>query len=69
MSALQFERLGKPVIAYKTLDEMLSNPEILKLPIAAAAETKRDALFEALPKGALEEATTETAANNLEVSE
>ena len=69
MSALQFERLGDPVIAYKTLDEMLSNPRIAELPIAAAAETKRSALFDALPEGALEEAATETAANNLEVSE
>ena len=68
MSALQFERLGDSVIAYKTLDEMLSNPRIAQLPIAAAAETKRSALFDALPEGALEEAATETAANNLEVS-
>ncbi|MEC7235255.1 MAG: tetratricopeptide repeat protein, partial [Verrucomicrobiota bacterium] len=68
MSALQFERLGDSVIAYKTLDEMLSNPRIAQLPIAAAAETKRSALFDALPKGALEEAATETASNNLEVS-
>ena len=52
MSALQFERLGDPVIAYKTLDEMLSNPRIAELPIAAAAETKRSALFDALPEGA-----------------
>ena len=45
MSALQFERLGDPVIAYKTLDEMLSNPRIAELPIAAAAESKRSALL------------------------
>ncbi|MEC8614710.1 MAG: hypothetical protein VXY17_04835, partial [Verrucomicrobiota bacterium] len=69
MSALQFERLGDPVIAYKTLDEMLSNSKIAELPIAAAAKIKRSSLFDALPEGALEEAATETAANNLEVSE
>jgi hypothetical protein len=69
MSALQFERLGDLVIAYKTLDEMLSNPRIAELSIAAAAETKRSALFDALPDDTLEEAATETAANNLEVSE
>ena len=69
MSAQQFERLGDSVIAYKTLDEMLSNPKIAKLPIAAMAEAKRSALFDALPKGALDEAATETAANNPKVSE
>ena len=69
MSAQQFERLGDSVIAYKTLDEMLSNPKIANLPIAAMAEAKRSALFDALPKGALDEAATETAANNPKVSE
>ena len=69
MSALQFERLGNLVIAYKTLDEMLSNSKIAKLPIAAVAETKRSALFDALPEGALDEASTERAANNLKLAE
>ena len=69
MSARQFERLGDPVIAYKTLDEMLSNPQIAELPIAAVAEAKRSALFDALPVGALDEAATETAANNPELAE
>ena len=69
MSALQFERLGDPVIAYKTLDEMLSDPRIAELSIAAAAKTKRSALFDALPEGALEEASTLAAANNPELSE
>ena len=48
---------------------MLSNPKITDLPIAAMAETKRSALFDALPEGALDEAATETAASNPEVAE
>ena len=62
MSALQFEAIGDPLAAYRTLDEMLDDARIRPLPIAAKARAKRDALFEALPEGALEsEAAEETA--------
>jgi TolA-binding protein len=59
MSALQFEELGQPVVAYKTLDEMLANPEIAALAIAEQAKAKRLELLEALPAGALDDATSE----------
>ncbi|MEO0508413.1 MAG: tetratricopeptide repeat protein [Verrucomicrobiota bacterium] len=59
MSALHFEQLGDPLVAYRTLDEMLSNPAITKLPIAEQAETKRDSLYAALPSGALDETAEE----------
>ncbi|MBC8190128.1 MAG: tetratricopeptide repeat protein [Puniceicoccaceae bacterium] len=68
MSALQFESIEDLVAAYKTLDEMLSSERIAKLPIAKEAAVKREALFELLPEGALEEASTETAEVSQEVA-
>ncbi len=56
MSALQFEAIGDPVAAYKTLDEMLKDPRIEILPIAEQATDKRAALLESLPEGALDAA-------------
>jgi len=60
MSALQFDKLGDPVAAYRTLEEMLQDPRILQLPIASEAKNKRDALLRELPEGALEEADEAT---------
>ena len=59
ISALQFEAIGDNVAAYRTLDEMLKDPRIEPLPIAAEAKAKRDNLFERLPDGALDEETKE----------
>jgi len=55
MSARQFELLGDDVAAYKTLDEMLEDDRLAALPVAPGAREKRDALFESLPEGALDE--------------
>ena len=63
MSALQFERIGDPLAAYRTLDEMLADQQIQSLPIASQASAKRAALRAELPPGALDapaEPQTET---------
>jgi len=67
MSALQLEALGEPVMAYKTLEEMLSDPKIENLPLSEEAEQKRLSLLESLPEGALDETNTETAEVTQEV--
>jgi len=54
MSAQQFERLGDPVAAYRTLDEMLADERIRELPLASQAAAKRDEIRARLPEGALE---------------
>ncbi len=54
MSALQFERIGDPVAAYRTLDEMLADQQLQALPIAEQAKTKRAAIRAELPPGALD---------------
>jgi TolA-binding protein len=69
MSALQFERLGDPVTAYKTLDEMLSNSLMAKLALANEAREKRLALLKSLPESALDETVAEIAKLREEVSE
>lgn len=56
MSALQFERIGDPLAAYRTLDEMLRDARIRALPIAAEANAKREALAARLPTEAVNEA-------------
>ena len=68
MSALQFERLGDPVTAYKTLDEMLSNSLMAKLALANEAREKRLALLKSLPESALDETVAEIAKLREEVS-
>jgi TolA-binding protein len=68
MSALQFEAIDDPLTAYKTLDEMLDNPKIALLPIAAQAKEKRLALLKLLPAGALDTTPTETAELSTEVA-
>ncbi|MGB0743378.1 MAG: tetratricopeptide repeat protein [Opitutales bacterium] len=59
MSALQFDTIGDPVAAYRTLEEMLEDPRIRALPIASEAKAKRDSLYESLPPGALDEQASE----------
>ena len=54
MSAQQFEALGDPAAAFRTLEEMLADRRIQRLPIAAEAETKRQALRAQLPTEAPE---------------
>ena len=54
MSAQQFESIGDPAAAYRTLEEMLGDRRILSLPIATQAEAKRQALQAQLPAEALE---------------
>ncbi|MGF1530508.1 MAG: tol-pal system YbgF family protein [Puniceicoccaceae bacterium] len=54
MSAQQFERIGDPLAAYRTLDEMLGDARIRALPIANQAAAKRDELMARLPAGALD---------------
>jgi TolA-binding protein len=54
MSAQQFEAIGDPAAAYRTLEEMLADRRIQSLPIATQAEAKRQALQTELPAEALE---------------
>jgi TolA-binding protein len=49
MSAQQFEAIGDPAAAYRTLEEMLADNRIQPLPIAEKAEAKRQALRAELP--------------------
>lgn len=66
MSAGQFEAIGDPVAAYKTLDEMLSDERIRALPLAEKAAIKRATLLKTLPEGALEASNAASAANRVE---
>jgi tetratricopeptide (TPR) repeat protein len=59
ISANQFEAIGDHVAAYKTLDEMLSDPRIRALPIFEEADAKRTLLFEILTERALDEPSPE----------
>lgn len=54
MSAQQFESIGDPAAAYRTLEEMLADSRIQPLPIAEKAEARRQALRAELPAEALE---------------
>ena len=65
----RLEALNETVIAYKTLDEMLTNPLMAKLALANEAKEKRIALLESLPEGALDETAVEIAKLTEEVSE
>jgi len=53
ISALQFVRIGDPLAAFRTLDEMLGDPRLQSLPIAGQAAAKRAELRAELPPGAL----------------
>ncbi|MFP4261342.1 MAG: tetratricopeptide repeat protein [Opitutales bacterium] len=58
MSAQQFERIGDPLAAYRTLDEMLDDERISDLPLASQAAEKRDEIRARLPESALDTPTS-----------
>lgn len=53
ISAQQFAAIDDPVAAYRTLEEMLSDPRLARLPIAEQATSQRDTLLDRIPAASL----------------
>lgn len=66
ISALQFEALGDRLAAYKSLDEMLSDPKIRQLPLAEKAKAKYIELKSAITEEASEPAKTKSTNRHVE---